>query len=59
MRFSLQRLLAAVTLVAALTRPAIAQNTITLEGAVKADGAPLVGARSRSSTWRRRSRPGR
>ena len=44
MRFSFQRLLAGLAIAAALTRPAIAQNTITLEGTVKSDGAALPGA---------------
>jgi hypothetical protein len=44
MRFSPQRLLAALVLATVLARPAMAQNTITLEGTVKADGAPLPSA---------------
>ena len=44
MRSSLLRCVTALAMAAALTRPAIAQNTITLEGTVKADGAPLIGA---------------
>lgn len=44
MRHMLLRLLGAVTLVALCTVPAIAQNTITLEGLVKGDGQPLSGA---------------
>ncbi|MGV3710726.1 MAG: TonB-dependent receptor [Gemmatimonas sp.] len=45
MRQTLQRLLIAAGLVAALSQTALAQNTITLEGIVKGDdGAPLVNA---------------
>ncbi len=41
---TLQRLLVAALLAAGLSRAAQAQNTITLEGSVRADGAPLAGA---------------
>ena len=45
MRQTFQRLLIAATLAAALSQPALAQNTVTLEGLVKGDGAVvLVGA---------------
>jgi hypothetical protein len=45
MRQTLQRLLIAAGLVAALSQTALAQNTITLEGLVKGDdGAPLANA---------------
>ncbi|HTE48056.1 MAG TPA: carboxypeptidase-like regulatory domain-containing protein, partial [Gemmatimonadaceae bacterium] len=44
MRFRFQRLLVATILAAIITRPALAQNTITLEGSVKGDAGPLPGA---------------
>jgi len=45
MRHTLQRLLVAATLIAAVSQSALAQNTVTLEGLVKGEGgAPLVGA---------------
>ena len=44
MRHLVQRLLVASLFVAALARPSQAQNTVSIEGSVKADGAPLVGA---------------
>jgi hypothetical protein len=44
MRHILHRLLSAAALAMALTRPANAQNTITLEGSVKEGGTPLQGA---------------
>jgi hypothetical protein len=44
MRHTLQRLLVAAALTAALERPAHAQNTITLEGSAKDEGGPLAGA---------------
>ena len=44
MRPFLQRLLAALGLAIALSHPALAQNTITLEGSVKSEGAPITGA---------------
>jgi hypothetical protein len=44
MRQLLSRLLAAAAVVAALARPARAQNTITLEGSVKNESGPLSGA---------------
>jgi len=40
----LKRLLIAGSLAALTASPSLAQNTITLEGAVRADGAPVVGA---------------
>ena len=43
MRLLLRRLFVA-TVLATFARPALAQNTITLEGSVKGDGGPLVGA---------------
>ena len=39
-----KRLLVAASCAALLGRPALAQNTITLEGSVKGDGAPIAGA---------------
>ena len=44
MHHMLRRLLVAASLGAMLSVPALAQNTITLEGSVKGDGAPVVGA---------------
>src|SRR4051812_40343873 len=45
MRHTLQRLLIAATLAAALSQPALAQNTVTLEGLIKGEGAvALAGA---------------
>lgn len=45
MRHTLQRLLAAATLVVALSQSALAQNTVTLEGLIKGEGgAPLANA---------------
>jgi hypothetical protein len=44
MRHMLQRSLVAAALAAVLSQPAFAQNTVTLEGSVKADGTPLAGA---------------
>ncbi|MFL5605952.1 MAG: carboxypeptidase regulatory-like domain-containing protein, partial [Gemmatimonadaceae bacterium] len=44
MRHLVSRLLAAAALAAALARPAHAQNTITLEGSVRSQTAPLAGA---------------
>jgi hypothetical protein len=44
MRHILHRLLSAAALAMALTRPASAQNTITLEGSVKEGTTPLQGA---------------
>ncbi len=44
MHHLLKRLLVAASVATMLGRPALAQNTITLEGSVKADGAPVVGA---------------
>ena len=40
----LKRLLVVASCAAMLSRPALAQNTITLEGSVKGDGAPIAGA---------------
>ena len=45
MRHTLQRLLVAASIAVALTQPALAQNTITLEGSVKGEGGPLADAR--------------
>ena len=39
-----KRLFVAASCAAMLSRPALAQNTITLEGSVKGDGAPVVAA---------------
>ena len=44
MRYMIQRLLAAATLAIALSRPAHAQNTVTLEGLIRSDGIPIAGA---------------
>ena len=44
MHHPVRRLFAAASLAAMLSVPAFAQNTITLEGAVKGDGAPIAGA---------------
>src|SRR6476660_8293500 len=44
MRMMVHRLLGAALLAAALTRPARAQNTITIEGSVKSAGVPIAGA---------------
>ena len=44
MRYLIQRLLGAVTLAIALSRPAHAQNTVTLEGLIRSDGIPIAGA---------------
>ena len=44
MRHSYKRLLAAVGFLTALAGAAHAQNTITLEGAVKSDGVPVTNA---------------
>ncbi|MEO7086204.1 MAG: carboxypeptidase regulatory-like domain-containing protein, partial [Gemmatimonadaceae bacterium] len=44
MRQLLQRLFVAVVLLAAALRPAAAQNTVTLDGLVKSEGAPLADA---------------
>ena len=41
----LQRVLVVAALATVLARPARAQNTVTLEGSVKGEGAPLAGAR--------------
>jgi len=45
MRHIVQRLFVAVSLAALVSTPALAQNTITLEGSVKGEGAPLADAR--------------
>ncbi len=44
MRHVLQRFVLAAAIAAALSRPALAQNTVSLEGSVKSDGAPIAGA---------------
>ncbi|MEP6620126.1 MAG: carboxypeptidase regulatory-like domain-containing protein [bacterium] len=44
MRHLIHRLFVASLFVAALARPALAQNTVSIEGSVKADGSPLAGA---------------
>jgi hypothetical protein len=44
MRQLLHRLLVATAFAAAFALPAHAQNTVTLEGSVKAEGSPLAGA---------------
>ena len=44
MRQMLRYVSVAAVLVAALVRPALAQNTVTLEGSVKNEGAPVTGA---------------
>ncbi|MBC7672121.1 MAG: carboxypeptidase regulatory-like domain-containing protein, partial [Polaromonas sp.] len=44
MRPFLQRLIAVAALIVAMSLPALAQNTITLEGSVKSEGAPVSGA---------------
>ena len=44
MHHTLKRLIVGASLGAMLSVPALAQNTITLEGSVKGDGAPVVGA---------------
>jgi len=40
----LQRMSVSAILVMALALPALAQNTVTLEGSVKSGGAPVAGA---------------
>ena len=44
MRTLFSRALAAACIAAALARPAVAQNTLTLEGSVKSEGAPVASA---------------
>ena len=44
MRQLLHRLVVATSLAVAAARPALAQNTLTLEGLVKGDGGPISGA---------------
>ena len=44
MRHVLQRVLLAAAIVAALSKAAQAQNTVTLEGSVKSEGVPVAGA---------------
>ena len=40
----LQRLVAGVALAVAMSQPALAQNTITLEGSARSEGTPVAGA---------------